>query len=355
MASLKARVTAAVDRLRERYAWFDHAVRTVQHYGTVNGNAQAGAVTYFGFLSVFPILALAFFVIGRIAGIYPQARVPLVQGIDDLLPGVIGTATGQISLSTIEGSAAAAGLIGLVGLLYSGLGWLSAMRQALEAMFVVPRQEFPNPVLGKLRDLGALLVIGLILLLSVGLTSVVTGFTGQALDLIGIDPDSVVPAVLLNVLGRLLGIAASFALLLTMFKLLLVESHVPRRAMQSGALLGAVGFELLKLAANVLLGGTKGSPAFQAFGVALIVVVWIYYFSRLVMYAAAWSYTAPLALEQRTTEATRAPGVALRTADDPAPERPGEPAGRRPSWVPVASALALVGGLVARSRRRQDT
>src|SRR3954471_3025083 len=172
MASLKARATATVERLRARFPWFDHILRTVGHYGSVYGNAQAGAVTYFGFLSVFPILALAFFVIGRIAGIYPQARGPLVQGIDDLLPGVIGTATGQISLSTIEGSAAAAGLIGLFGLLYSGLGWLSAMRQGVEAMFVVPRQEFPNPVLGKLRDLGALLVIGLILLLSVGLTSV---------------------------------------------------------------------------------------------------------------------------------------------------------------------------------------
>ena len=46
----------------------------VQHYGAVNGNAQAGAVTYFGFLSFFPILALGFFVIGLVAQLYPDIK-----------------------------------------------------------------------------------------------------------------------------------------------------------------------------------------------------------------------------------------------------------------------------------------
>jgi membrane protein len=104
---------------------------------------------------------------------------------------------------------------------------------------------------------------------------------------------------------------ASTVLLLTMFKLLIKESHVPRGALVRGALLGAVGFEVLKLAANLLLAQTKGNPAFQAFGVALILLVWINYFSRLIMYSAAWAYTSPAALEQRTAEARRAPGAAL--------------------------------------------
>jgi len=59
MASLKARVFAAVTRWRRRYPWLDHTLRMVQHYNAVYGNGQAGAVTYFGFLSFFPILALA--------------------------------------------------------------------------------------------------------------------------------------------------------------------------------------------------------------------------------------------------------------------------------------------------------
>ena len=140
-----------------------------------------------------------------------------------------------------------------------------------------------------------------------------------------------------------------------MFTLLVVEPHVPRGALVRGALLGAVGFEVLKSLANLLLAQTRGNPAFQAFGVALILLVWINYFSRLVMYAAAWAYTSPDALAQRTAEAMRAPGAAL-TVDDPesvspvpvgASPRPGP----RPTGpVPPTTTVALAGGRRSSSR-----
>jgi membrane protein len=344
MASLKERVTARLARLRERYGWLDHVVRMVQHYGAVNGNAQAGAVTFFGFLAVFPILALAFFVVGQVAKVDPSLKGQMVHEINGLLPGVIGNRKGQVPLTTFEDYAGTVGLIGLVGILYSGLGWLSGMRSALEVMFVTPRKEQPNFLFGKLRDLGTLCLVGLTLVVSVALSGAVTGFSGRILDAVGIDPQSVVPAVLLSVLGHALAIVASTVLLLTMFKLLLVHSHLPRRSLQSGAVLGAVGFEVLKVVANLLLRSTQGSPAFQAFGVALILVVWINYFSRLVMYAAAWSYTAPRARELREAEALVVPGAALAEAAAHRAEAPR-------SWtrvLGVSAALAAVALVVRR-------
>ena len=313
MASLKERAAATLARLREKFPWLDHILRMVQHYGAVNGNAQAGAVTYFGFLSFFPILALGFFVIGLVAQLYPDIKQQMVAELNTLLPGVIGNDPGQISIKTIEDYSGRVGLIGLLVLLYAGLGWLSGLRQALEVMFVVPRQEQTNFLLGKLRDLGTLALIGLILMVSVTLSSAVTSFSGQILGWIGIDETALVPNLLLTLLGHVLAIAASTVLLLAMFKLLITESHVPRGSLVRGALLGAVGFEVLKLGANLLLAQTKGNPAFQAFGVALILLIWINYFSRLVMYSVAWAYTSDAALEQRTVEARRAPGAALAT------------------------------------------
>src|SRR6476646_9607138 len=125
MASLKERLTSTVTRLRERYPWLDHTIRTFKHYGAVNGNGQAGAVTYFGFLSFFPILALGFFVVGLIAQLYPDIKPQMIAELNALLPGVIGNDPGQISLKTIESYSGRVGLIGLLVLLYAGLGWLS--------------------------------------------------------------------------------------------------------------------------------------------------------------------------------------------------------------------------------------
>jgi membrane protein len=344
MASIGERLAA----LRERWPWLDHLLRMLGHYGTVNGNGQAGAVTYFGFLSVFPILALAVFVVGLLAKVYPDIQGQMVAEIDKLLPGVIGTGANEIDLDTMGRFSGLAGAVGLAGVLYSGLGWISALRLALEAMFLVPTRERPGFLPGKLRDLMTLGLIGLVLVVSVVLSSAVTSFSGYILDAVGIDESALLPQILLSLLGHALAIAASTVLLLSMFGLLLVDSHVPRSALVQGAVLGAVGFEILKAAANLLLGQTKAQPAFQAFGVALILVVWIYYFSRLVMYSAAWAYTAPAARAQRAAEALRVPGAA-QAADpdlpDPSAGAAGTDAQPRP-WR-LALAAAAVGGAAA--------
>ena len=69
VSDLKQRVAD----VREHRPFVDHVVRTVEHYGSVNGNALAAAVTYFAFLSFFPILALAFAVVGLVSRAYPNA------------------------------------------------------------------------------------------------------------------------------------------------------------------------------------------------------------------------------------------------------------------------------------------
>jgi membrane protein len=286
--SLKERIQGRVQQVREDRPLVDHVVRTFQHYGEVKGNIQAGAVTYFAFLSFFPILALAFAVIGYVARVYPGAQDDLVRAINTVLPDMIGEGSGQISLESIQDSAPGIASIGLLVVLYSGLGWLSSMRDALLAVFELPRTEQPNLLVGKLRDLAALATIGVILVVSVGVAGVVRGLSETILDWLGLGSDL---GWLLTLVAVVIGLLASMVLFWALFKVL-AEPDIPARALWSGALLGAVGFEILKQASTYLMAATKEQPAFQVFGIALILVVWINYFSRLVMYAAAWAHTS---------------------------------------------------------------
>ena len=111
--------------------------------------------------------------------------------------------------------------------------------------------------------------------------------SGAPADTLGL---GAVSAVLIGVLGLALGLAAGAALFFLMFRVL-ARPDLPAAALWSGAILGAVAFEVLKQASNVLLAASRGQPAFQAFGTALILLVWINYFSRVVLYAAAWAHT----------------------------------------------------------------
>ena len=89
----------------------------------------------------------------------------------------------------------------------------------------------------------------------------------------------------------------------------------PWRAMASGALLGAVGFEILKQLSTLLIAITENAPAFQVFGITLILLVWINYASRLILYAAAWAWTHPRA-EAAAGGRARGPGRGSAAAVD---------------------------------------
>lgn len=295
MASLGERAKVWFAEQRTARPWLDHVVRMQQHYSAVNGSSQAGAATFFGFLSFFPLLALAFFVVGWVARVYPGAEGSLVDAITGIFPGMIGSGEGQIAISDFEDAAAAAGLIGLVGVLYSGLGWLSGLRESLLVVFDESPAEQPSFLVGKLRDITALVSIGLILFLSVGVSSVISNSSEQVLDLVGLGTEL---AWLLRIVTIVVGVLTSSVLFTVIFRLL-AKPDIPRVDLWRGALIGAVGFEVLKQVAGLLLASTRGQPAFQAFGIALILVVWINYFSRVMMYAASWAQTSTSARLRR--------------------------------------------------------
>ena len=350
--SLVTSAKQRVARVRERRPFVDHLVRMVAHYGKVKGNALAGAVTFFGFLSFFPILALAFAVVGWVTGVYDDATTQMVKAIQSVLPMVVeGEAEpGQISIDAFQEGAGAAAGIGLLGVLYSGLGWVSGLRDALQVVFETPPKERPNFVVGKLKDLVSLVLVGVVLLLSVAVSGVVTAISGDILGWLGLD---VALKPLLTVLAIAVGLAANSLLFFAIFKIL-AEHETPNRSLWSGALLGAIGFEVLKQAATFLIGATKGQPAFAVFGIALVLLIWINYFSRVVMYAASWAHTSPEARAAREAEAVadampEGPRIDLVAAADVV--RPSASASS-PKAAFAAGAASML-GLVAWVRRRR--
>lgn len=341
MPGLKERVQARLTHLRAELPWVDHLLRMQERYSAVGASQQAGAVTYFGFLSVFPVLALAFFVVGWVSRVYPDAQRNLKDAIDAVLPGLVGPGdNGEVSMTQVQSAANAVGLVGLLGVLYAGLGWLGSLRTALIDVFGVPKYDQPNFFIGKLRDLATLVVLGVILLVAVALAGFVGGFSADVLDWLGISREL---GWLLTVIAIAFGLGANTVLFFAMFWLL-ASPHTRRRDLWAGAFLGGVGFEALKQLSGYLLSSTRGSPAFQVFGISLILLVWINYFSRVTLYAAAYAYTAhpEPRPESAPVQGPQTPPIA-----------PAAPGRRRPVWAFLAGAGSAVLGMAAlRARRR---
>lgn len=289
VAGVKDRVAGAITTARERVPVVDRVIRTVMLYNRVNGSLYSAGVTYAAFLSFFPLLALAFALVGVVSRILPpgaDAQQTLVDALTSVFPGIVGGDHG-IPLSTFRSSAPAILSIGLPLALWSGLGWLSDLRTALLVVFEEPADQQPSWIAGQLRDLKALVVLGLTLFLSVAVSGVVSVMAGDILGLVHLES----LAWLVKLVVPLIGLAANVALFYAMY-VLLARPSLSRKALMSGAILGAVGFEILKQASVYLLHSTQSSPAFQAFGITLILLLWINYFSQLVLYTAAWARTS---------------------------------------------------------------
>jgi membrane protein len=76
-------------------------------------------------------------------------------------------------------------------------------------------------------------------------------------------------------------------------------AHLPWRQVWSAAVLGAVGFEILKILASYLLSRTTSNPIYATFGVIVGLLVWMNILSRLLMYCAAWAATSDLSDSRR--------------------------------------------------------
>lgn len=317
MSQAVGKVKRTAEHVEQRAPFVQHAMAMAQHYGQRDGSVLAGGITYFAYLSFFPVLALAFGVVGFVAEVFPRARDALSSGLVDAFPGIVREscdgAAGCIALGTFRDAAAAATLIGAAGLLYAGLGALAALRSSLADVFEIPPTERPNFVLGKLADLGALVVLGVTLIVSVGLSTGVAALIPWLIDLIGL-ADVTGMELLFGAVGIVLGVASSTVLFLITFRLLAPQAEITRPDRLRAALLAGIGFELLKLLAAVLVAAALGNPAFATLGVSLVLLVWMNYVSRLLLYGAAW---AAVAADVRAERGEQKPADAAPL--DPAP------------------------------------
>ncbi|MGB8650308.1 MAG: YihY/virulence factor BrkB family protein [Mycobacteriales bacterium] len=275
-----------ISRLRARFPLLDHLVRAVGRYQADTGDRLAAAVTFYWFLSLFPMLLLAIWVFSLVNG--DSAVSDVRQGLAGYLPSQL---VDTIS-TTIGTNAGKAGLLGAVGLLLSGLGWIDALREAIRSVWH-QNVKAGNIVVRKSADVLAL--SGLIV--TIGASVFVTGILGNGpawlLAQLGVSHTAGAVAFT-YVLGLLLAGVADVALFLYLF-LRLARVPSPFRQVVKGALFGAVGFAVLKLVGGYYVQRTtsKGEATYGTFAVVVGLLLFLNLLSRLVLLAAAFAVTGP--------------------------------------------------------------
>jgi membrane protein len=334
-ASGGSAISRARHRVGELIAWAEGTLvgRAFHRFNHFRGTRLAGTVTFYGFLSVFPILVLAFSVTLRVVGADGVAR--LEEFVEGYIPGIAD----QLALQQVRRSAASLQVIGAVTLLVTGLGWVDATRASVRAMWGLP-DKHGNLVLRKLRDLAAFVGLGVLVGLSLLASTWVSGAGDDLLDRLGL-AQSTAGLVASTVLAQVL--ASLTATLIVAYILAgLPQIRMPWRVLLPAALVGGIALEILKRLLIGYISGFASDNTYGAFGVPIALVIWIYVIARLLMVIAAWTAErcdAPL-VQPRFLEAA----AAMRAAGD---ERDAE---REEQWE-VEQLATLAPGSRDRPRR----
>src|SRR6516165_10098845 len=81
VGALVNRIIAWADQLQRRHSVFGFPYAVVKKYGDDAGGREAALITYYGFLSIFPLLLLGVAVLSRVLASNPELRERLTNAI----------------------------------------------------------------------------------------------------------------------------------------------------------------------------------------------------------------------------------------------------------------------------------
>jgi len=268
LSGLPNRIIAWADRLQRQHGVLGFPYAVVKKYGDDEGGRQAALITYYGFLSVFPLLLLGVAVLSRVLADHPDLRRRLV---DAIVPPALRPTVGH-SLATLPTSTIPL-VVGLIGLLLSGTGVVFSVYQTLNHVAAVRHRRRASFVSRYVRVFAVLAMLMLGALAVGALTVVATALPGQS----GAERAAAV-------LGSALVV---FAVLLFGAKLLLARP-ASIRALWPGAVLGAAAVTVLLSFGAPLLARlvTKAGPVYGSFATVAGMFALLYLIGQTLVYAA---------------------------------------------------------------------
>ncbi len=253
------------------------ALRVQDRYKDDTGDQFAASIGFFGFLSLFPLIALGVAVGGFVMRNTPGANLDVAQAISDAIPGLGGGVEGVSGIvDTVAKNAGAIGGISFVLLLLSGLRVVNSAMTATSKFF---RVELPTGVKLKLRQLGALALLGTLALVA----TVVSSLAGFEFSFV---PHAVTVAV-----STLVTLALDVLLFLVAYRILVATEGPAWGDLLPGALLAGAGWTALKVFGSTFL-ASKAASANELYGLfgGIIALLALFYLAgRLYVYGAELS------------------------------------------------------------------
>ncbi|MFI6287213.1 YihY/virulence factor BrkB family protein [Streptomyces sp. NPDC051018] len=260
-----------------------HAWRSYETLERVHWTRLAAAITFISFLAMFPLITVAAAIAAALLS--PDRVTALEDKLSQQVPGI----SDQLDINSLVANAGTVGVVAGALLLLTGIGWVGSIRDCLRAVWGIDDKGDDNPVVRKAKDGAVLLGLGGVALASLAASALGSTAVGWSAERLGIS-DGGAGGVLLRIAAIAIAVVADFLMLMYLLTLL-PGVHPPRHRLLTAGLIGAIGFELLKLLLSGYLSGVASKSVYGAFGVPIALLLWINFTAKLLLFCAAWTAT----------------------------------------------------------------
>lgn len=297
------RLVDAVDHYQRNHRWLGFPIAVVYKYADDQGGYLAALITYYGFLSIFPLLLLMLTILGFVLAGDAHLRVSLVNSALAQFP-VVGASL-RTAITAPAGSTTGVA-IGILGTLYGSIGAAQATQHAFNKVWAVPRNERPNPIKSRLRSLVLLGTLGV----GVLVTTVASGLTTAA------GTYGATVGTGLKIGGIVVVAVVNVGLFMFAFRIL-TASEIPSRCLRLGAVIAGLGWEVIQLVGTYYVSRLKGTQeAYGVFGAVLGLIAWIYLLATMTVIAAEINVVSQRRLWPRSLLTPFTDNVHLTSADE---------------------------------------
>ncbi|HZE01568.1 MAG TPA: YhjD/YihY/BrkB family envelope integrity protein, partial [Pseudonocardiaceae bacterium] len=162
-------LAARLDGFQRRHTWVGFPLAVIYKFVDDQGGYLAVLITYYGFVSLFPMLLLLVSVLGYTLQAHPAWQQVVLGSALQQFP-IVGAQL-RDNVSSIHGSGLGV-VLGILGALYGGLGVSVAIQTTLNRVWAVPRYARPDPLLSRLRGLVLFVLLGVVVLITTALAAV---------------------------------------------------------------------------------------------------------------------------------------------------------------------------------------
>jgi inner membrane protein YhjD len=257
-----------LDQFQQRHRPSAFVFGVIKKFGDDRGGALAALITYYGFLSLFPLL-LVFYTVMAYA-LSSSSQHQLRTSVLSQFP-VIGPQLLQNTDHPLHGNPLAL-IVGVLALLWGALGVSQILQHTFQEVGNVPGKDRPGFVTRLMRSVTLFGALGLGIVATTAVSSL-----GTALDW----------GPLGSVLAALPALAVNVGLFFVMFRIL-SPPDVAGRDLLPGVVFAGVGWQVLQtVGINLVSHQLKHtSQVYGVFGLVLAMLSFLYLAAQLTVYAA---------------------------------------------------------------------